>query len=269
MRPARRFAAVIAALMLLPVTVLAQHAADHGIGGFWMVNFGPMPPLREPSETEAAMIAALRDDAVLLADSGLVEFELGQYGGLDIHDSLVEAAEDFDPLAQASISTTCTAPGLTYSMQGPFPIEIFEGRDIIVMKMEYFDLVRIILMNETEHPDDWPTSMTGHSIGRWDGDTLVVDTVGFAPGILARGVPHSDRLHVVERFSLDSATSELTREFVAEDPLYFVDSYVGEDRVLPADAEFAVDECKELAFEYVTPKGELRGRAPGSSGTPP
>jgi hypothetical protein len=41
-------------------------------------------------------------------------------------------------------------------MQAPFRIEIFEGRDLVVIKLEYFDLVRIIVMNETQHPDDWP-----------------------------------------------------------------------------------------------------------------
>ena len=54
-----------------------------------------------------------------------------------------------------------------------------------------------------------------HSIGRWDGDTLVVDTVGFLPGSLAG----SDKLHVVERFTLNPATLELARDIVAEDPV--------------------------------------------------
>ena len=54
---------------------------------------------------------------------------------------------------------------------------------------------------------------------RWDGDTLVVDTVGFAPGRLAGSLPHSNQLHVVERFTLNPATFELSRDIVAEDPL--------------------------------------------------
>ncbi len=119
-------------------------------------------------------------------------------------------------------------------------------------------LTRTVHMNFAAHPNDLPLSRAGHSIGYWDGDTLVVDTVAFEPGSLARGVPHSDQLHVVERFSLDPETLVLTREFRAEDPLYFSDAYVGSDQVLPADAEFALDECRELASEYLTPEGELR-----------
>jgi hypothetical protein len=117
--------------------------------------------------------------------------------------------------------------------------------------MEYgAGLTRTVHMNMTAHPAKVAPSRAGHSIGRWDGDTLVVDTVGFAPGTLAGSVPHSNQLHVVERFTLNPTTLELTRDIVAEDPLYFVDRYVDTDSVLPADAPFRVEACKELAPEY-------------------
>src|SRR5215470_12408753 len=119
------------------------------------------------------------------------------------------------------------------------------------IKMEYgVGLTRNVQMNMTAHPANIKPSRAGHSIGRWDGDTLVVDTVGFAPGSLAGNLPHSDKLHVVERFTLNPATLELTRAIVAEDPVYFADKYVDTDSVLPADAPFRVEACKELAPEY-------------------
>ena len=82
------------------------------------------------------------------------------------------------------------------------------------------------------------------------GDTLVVDTIGFEPGSLAGSLPHSDKLHVVERFTLNPSTLELARGIVADDPVYFADKYVDSDSVLPADAPFRVEACKELAPEY-------------------
>jgi hypothetical protein len=78
----------------------------------------------------------------------------------------------------------------------------------------------------------------------------VVDTIGFEPGSLAGAVPHSGALHIVERFTLNREPLEFRRDYVAEDPLYFADRYVDTDTVLPADAPFEIDECKELAFEY-------------------
>ena len=120
-----------------------------------------------------------------------------------------------------------------------------------VIKMEYgVGLTRNVQMNMTAHPASIKPSRAGHSIGRWDGDTLVVDTVGFLAGSLAGNLPHSDKLHVVERFTLNPTTLELTRGIVAEDPEYFADKYVDSDSVLPADAPFKVEPCKELAPEY-------------------
>jgi len=108
----------------------------------------------------------------------------------------------------------------------------------------------MVQMKMTAHPANIKPSRAGHSIGHWDGDTLVVDTVGFLPGSLAGNLPHSNKLHVVERFTLNPTTLELTRGIVAEDPDYFVDKYVDSDSVLPADAPFRVEACKELAPEY-------------------
>jgi hypothetical protein len=109
-------------------------------------------------------------------------------------------------------------------------------------------LVRTVHMSTTSHPTSITPSRSGHSIGRWDGDTLIVDTVGFAPGSLAGTVAHTDQLHVVERFTLDPETLALKRDYVAEDPAYFTDQYAGSDIVMPADAPFAVDRCQDLTY---------------------
>jgi hypothetical protein len=126
---------------------------------------------------------------------------------------------------------------------------VTQGDDVITMEYGR-GLARTVHMDLEAHPSGIAPSRAGHSIGRWDGDTLVVDTIGFEPGSLAGAVAHSAELHVVERYTLDPGTLALRREYVANDPAYFVDDYVGGDTVLPADAPFAVDACKELAYEY-------------------
>ena len=223
--------------------VEAQSPDGHGIAGFWSLS-GPMVPRRPPSATESELMAFFPDDAVVLADAGATEFPPGDYGGLAVHETLREAAKSYDPEQQTTVSLTCRPPGLIYSMQGPFPIEIFEGRDLIVIKLEYFDLVRVIFMNETEHRDDWPHSQTGHSIGRWDGDTLVVDTVALSAGTLFNnGVDYTEDVHLIERFRVaDPNRLIVTQQF--EDPGSFdgvaarVLSFTrGDDHVYPYDCD--------------------------------
>jgi hypothetical protein len=242
--------AVAAASLVLNGAATAQTPEPHGIAGFWNMGFGPMPPRRDPTPAERQLMAFFPDNVVVLGDSGLTEFPPGDYGGLDIHDDLREAAKDYDPEAQTTVALTCKPPGLIYSMQGPFPIEIFEGRDMIVVKLEYFDLVRVIFMNGTEHPADWPPSPTGHSIGRWEDDTLVVDTVALQSGTLFNnGVEHSERVHLIERFRLaDPNTMIVTQQF--EDPGSFDGTAArvlsfnrGNDHVYPynCDPSYGID----------------------------
>jgi hypothetical protein len=116
-------------------------------------------------------------------------------------------------------------------------------------------LTRTIHMNVVSHPASIAPSRAGHSIGHWDGDALVVDTVGFSAGTLAGTVPHSDQLHVVERFALDPTTLALKREYVADDPVYFMDRYAGFDTVLPADAPFVADRCEDLTYRNYAEQG--------------
>ncbi len=78
---------------------------------------------------------------------------------------------------------------------------------------------RQIFMDGRSHPEDPSPIWYGHSIGRWDGDTLVIDTIGLNtkfwldPG----GTPHTEQLHIVERWTRTNFTT-MTREVTVEDP---------------------------------------------------
>lgn len=244
LRPAAHLLSWLGLALALSTPAFAQSPQGHGIAGFWNMSFGPNPPRRDPSPTESALMQSFPDDTVVLGDAGVAEFAPGDYGGLAIHPALVEQAKDYDPEAQTTVALTCKPPGLIYSMQGPFPFEIFEGRDLIVIKLEYFDLVRVIFMNEQTHPADWPPSQTGHSIGRWDGDTLVVDTTNLQAGTLFNnGVDYTEDVHLIERFRLaDPDTLVITQQF--EDPGSFEGTAGrvmtfnrGDDHVYPYDCD--------------------------------
>jgi hypothetical protein len=118
---------------------------------------------------------------------------------------------------------------------------------------------RTIHLDMEEHPADIEPSVAGHSIGRWEDDVLIVDTVGFAPGILlADGrVPHSDQLHIVERFTLDTETMTLRRDYVAEDPLYFAGQHRGSDAVLISELPYhGTTECQDRTYDAMAGAGE-------------
>lgn len=85
----------------------------------------------------------------------------------------------------------------------PYPSKIIQTEDVVVILYEgNIHSYRQIFMNK-EHPKDVYATWYGHSVGKWDGDELVVDTIGFNGNIWLdmAGHPASDQLHVIERFS--------------------------------------------------------------------
>jgi hypothetical protein len=211
-----RFISFLALLFSIAVS------AQPDFSGYWMISFGAVPPQREANPAEQAMIDALPDGTLLLADSGLREFPPGEFGGLNVTAAAQANADRYDPAVQVALESTCQPPSIIYSMQGPFPMEIFQGEDLIVIKMEYFDVVRIIHLNMDGHPDNIPASVSGHSIGHWDGDTLDVDTTRIkAATFLNNGLDHSENMHLVEHFRLSEDGETLYVMQVYEDPAVF------------------------------------------------
>jgi hypothetical protein len=125
---------------------------------------------------------------------------------------------------------------------------ITQGEDTIVLEYGKFDYTRTIHMSVSEHPAGLEPSLTGHSIGRWESAVLMIDTIGFAAGALTRGLPHSDRLHFVERISLDTESMALRREFVAEDSAYFAEPYSGYDVVYPSNVAYGPSACDDRSL---------------------
>lgn len=107
---------------------------------------------------------------------------------------------------------------------------------------------RTIYLNTEKHPDNITLSLTGHSIGNWQDDVLIVDTIGFKPGVLNadQRIPHSEHLRIVERFTIDAEKLELRRSYVAEDPTYFSGQFTGADTVYISDLPYhGTTECEE------------------------
>jgi hypothetical protein len=163
--------------------------------------------------------------------------------------------ERFDGASADNPRLRCEATSILFDWTFEADVNrIEQGEDRIVVRYGSMGLERTIHLNLPEHPEDVTPSRAGHSIGRWDGDVLVVDTVGFEPGILSADgrLPHSDRLHVVERFSLDAQGRALTRDWMAEDALYFEGQYTGSDKVHLSDVPYQPVPCEDLSYKALS-----------------
>jgi len=169
------------------------------------------------------------------------------YGGTELTELGEKAAADFKREDNPRFHCEPTSIIFDWTFDGPVN-RIMQTKDTIVFEYGQFGLKRTIYMTVKEHPQNIKTSRAGHSIGHWEGDTLVADTVGFLPGFLNTPVRNSDKLHVVERFLFDPNKMTLTRSYVAEDPVYLKSKYTGADTVLVADAPFNPGKCQELNF---------------------
>jgi hypothetical protein len=87
---------------------------------------------------------------------------------------------------------------------------------------------RVIFMDGREHPKDLDPSYSGHSTGKWDGDTLVVDTIGFNEKfwLTREGIPSTSALHLIERFTRTDHDT-LKYEVTIDDPGAYTKPWTG------------------------------------------
>jgi len=94
----------------------------------------------------------------------------------------------------------CVPPGLPGINSQPYPIEFLYQPDKVVILTEAYMQFRHVWMDGRAQPEDPDPAFNGHSVGHWEGDTLVVDTVGLNPqNRLAPGIGHGEQLRIVEK----------------------------------------------------------------------
>jgi hypothetical protein len=121
----------------------------------------------------------------------------------------------------AGVYADCMPTGVPLAYFVPYQWEIVQGLDKVVILYEYLHMFRVVPINGSHPVDPDPTWM-GDSVGHWEGDTLVVDTVGFNDRTELPGAfRHSEALHVVERFHRTDF-DHLQWEATIEDPNVFV-----------------------------------------------
>ena len=98
-------------------------------------------------------------------------------------------------------NANCVPPGTPQIMQMPYPLEFVFSPGRVTIAIETDSQVRRVFTDGRKHMDDPDLTFNGDSIGHWEGNDLVVDTIGLEPHTeIAMGVGHSDQIHIVERF---------------------------------------------------------------------
>lgn len=143
--------------------------------------------------------------------------------------------------------TRCKASGISRQFLTPYGVEFVEIPEL--NRMYIFDIggphtFRTVYMDGRSHPTDLDPSNYGHSIGWWEDDTLVIDSVGFNEDFWfgRRGLPHTTQLHTIEHFTRYNSDF-IDYKLTIDDPGAYTDSFVG-------GFDLRWQEDQEL-FEYV------------------
>ncbi len=194
-----------------------------------------------------------------LTDRSTVQSYPGGFDGffhaLLTHNENGRAAQAaYDALSDENPEATCvgrpTPAALVSTGLYLMEIDLAQQEEVIVFRSEWFDEERTIHMDGREHPDPSERFTTGHSIGRWEGDTLVVDTANFEDhrSPYQIGVPSGGQKHVVERWRLNENGTHIDLEFTLEDPEFLAEPMVHSRQLIHSPhLEMLHGECDPLA----------------------
>lgn len=188
-------------------------------GSLFVRNMGESPP--------AAVADSLSGRWRATEESFFPAFEALQNAPMTERGAAIQAAYDIfsdSSLLACQAQPAPIAPAMAAVL---FVAEIEIGDDVAFIRSEYYDTERTVFMDGRDHPEDGERTNHGHSIGRWEGDTLVVDTTLFSdhPSPYQNGLPSGAQKHVVERYSLDDDGATATVEIQLEDPEYLAEPY--------------------------------------------
>jgi hypothetical protein len=150
------------------------------------------------------------------------------------------------PTAEENLTANCLPPGLPGIMSQPYPLEFLMTPGLVTIISEAYTEVRSIFTDGRPLPEDPDPNFYGTSVGHWDGNTLVVDSVGFAQVPRGLNFPYSDKLKITERFQLTDPDT-MSIETTVTDPLALTMPYSMGTRTLKRHRNWTLAEyiCEE------------------------
>jgi hypothetical protein len=168
--------------------------------------------------------------------SGVYGFAGGRGGASPV---LKPGAEKFKVVRgpeDTGLYADCMPPGVPQSFAAPYPFQIVQNLQTVVIFYEYPNVFRIIPADGRPHPDDPDPTWMGNSVAHWDEDTLVIDSIGFNEKTEVNGYRHTEKLHVLEKLRRVEA-GNLQYEVTVEDPNVFAAPWVMVPRTFPLRPE--------------------------------
>lgn len=157
-------------------------------------------------------------------------------------DSAREAMAAWDPVT--SPVAQCQEPGMPVPMYQPLSFVVTDNGDTMQLQTEYFGTTRTIYMRNTTEPESESASHLGYSVGRWDGNTLIVETSRINyPYFNSAGAPMSEDAQVTERFTLSEDQTQLAYQLTVVDPVTFTEPASYERLFVALGAPFIVLDC--------------------------
>ncbi|MEY4642097.1 MAG: hypothetical protein RLZZ227_2091 [Pseudomonadota bacterium] len=164
------------------------------------------------------------------------------------------AVESYDPFTMDP-SYRCEPVAIRRGWFAPgTPLALRQQGDDIVIQHEWMDIERVVHMDQDTAPEGTPEAILGYSRGRWEGDTLVVETDHYTPGVLnqfveipgqpMRGLLHSNALRTVERIRFNQETNSVDLTIEHYDPVFFTRDFpLTEGSYGPSDLEIKPFGC--------------------------
>ena len=154
---------------------------------------------------------------------------------------IVRGPDDIRGRTTLTTGNDCKPLGIPQTYITPYPFQIVQTPRLVVIIYEYPNAIRWIPVDGRKHQVDPDPTFMGSSIGRFEGDTLVVDAIGFNDKTEVHGFMHTDALHVVERFKL-LPDGNLQYDVTVEDPNVWQTPWVIPPRTLQRRPEENVAE---------------------------
>ncbi len=176
-------------------------------------------------------------------------------------DAGLRARASYDQNSEENPEVLCiskpTPSLIVYTDLYPIQIEFIDAAETISIRTQHFDGERTIYMDGRDHPPSAFRSHEGHSIGRWEGDTLVIDTTNFTDhrSPYQNGIPSGAQKHVIERYRLHEDGTRLNVEFFLEDPEFIEGSMThSRDLIYSPNIEMTPFDCDLEATRRFLPE---------------